>query len=193
MRRGAALCLPFLLLVLAGCATQPAVIEKDADSYNIGQHLLPPLPNGGQAGQVQPYMLSGSEVFRMPEPLHAPLPELPAAASGQSLPPVTVCLSVIVDAQGQVPRSFPLSQRSECAASEQTRNAMLLRAASAAVQQWRFRPAAICRFAPGARPAAENDCTGAEKVEEVPVTLAYAFTFEVVQGQARVHLGKTPR
>ena len=37
--RGAALCLPFLLLALAGCATQPVVIEKDADSYNIGQQL----------------------------------------------------------------------------------------------------------------------------------------------------------
>ena len=191
--RGAALCLPFLLLALAGCATQPVVIEKDADSYNIGQQLLPPLPNGGQVGQVQPYALSGSDVFRMPESLHAPLPELPAAASGQTLPPVTVCLNVVVDAQGQVPRSFPLSRRSECAASDDVQNAVLLGAAADAVQRWRFRPAAICRFAPGVRPAAESDCTGAETVEDVPVTLAYAFTFEIVQGQARVRIGKTPR
>lgn len=187
------LALPLLLLSLAGCATQPVVIEKDADSYNIGQQLLPPLPNGGQAGQVQPYTLSGRDVFRMPEPLHAPLPELPVAASGQTLPPVTVCLNVVVDAQGQVPRSLPLSQRSECAAGEDEQNAVLLIAAADAVRQWRFRPAAICRFAPGVRPVAENDCTGAEKVEDVPVTLAYAFTFEIVQGQARVRIGKTPR
>ena len=191
--RDAALCLPFLLLVLAGCATQPVVIEKDADSYAIGQQLLPPASNGGQAGQIQPYTLSGSEVFRMPEPLHAPLPELPAAASGKTLRPVTVCLNIVVDAQGRVPRSLPLSQRSECAAGEDEQNAVLLIAAADAVRQWRFRPAAICRFAHGVRPVAENDCANAERVEDVPVTLAYAFTFEIVQGQARVRIGKTPR
>ena len=30
-------------------------------------------------------------------------------------------------------------------------------------------------------------------LEEVPVTLPYAFTFEIVQGQARVQLGKPPQ
>ena len=179
--------------MLAGCATQPVVIEKDADSYAIGQQLLPPASNGGQAGQIQPYTLSGSEVFRMPEPLHAPLPELPTTGSTQSLPPVTLCLNVVVDAQGQVSRSLLLAQRAECIAGNEVQNETLLRAASDAVQQWKFLPAAICQFAHGMQAGAGSDCSNAERVETVPVTLAYAFTFEVLQGQTRVHAGKQPR
>ncbi len=182
-----------LLLALAGCATRPVVAEDTADSgYNIGQRLLPSESAGGQGG-VQPYALSGREVFRMPEPVHAPLPELPAMQARQSLPPVTVCLNVVVDAQGQVQRSFPLLAHSQCGAGNDAGNAYLLQAADAAVRQWRFTPAAICHFAPDATPAVAGDCSGAARVEDVPVTLPYAFTFEIVQGQAQVRVGKTPR
>ncbi|SBV36691.1 conserved exported hypothetical protein [uncultured Stenotrophomonas sp.] len=178
------------LLLLAGCATSPVAEPEPVAS--IGQRLLAAESGGGQAGQVQPYELSRREVFRMPEPLHAPLPELPASASRQSLPPVTVCLNVVVDAQGQVQRGFPLLAHSQCGAGNDARNGALLQAAADAVRGWRFRPAAICRFAPGTSPVAE-DCTGAAQVEAVPVTLPYAFTFEVVQGQAQVRMGKPPR
>jgi len=92
-----------VLLAVAGCATRPAVSEDVADSsYSIGQRLLLPEPAGGQGGDVQPYTLSGREVFRMPRPLHAPLPELPDMPARRSVPPVTVCLNVVLDAQGQV-------------------------------------------------------------------------------------------
>ncbi|MGB3394343.1 MAG: hypothetical protein WA956_11095 [Stenotrophomonas sp.] len=180
------------VLLLAGCATSP-VAEEAKPVSSIGQRLLVPESGGGQPGQVQPYELSGREVFRMPEPLHAPLPELPALASRQSLPPVTVCLNVIVDAHGQVQRGFPLLTHSQCGAGNDAGNAALLQAAIDAVRNWRFRPAAICRFAPGVLPAAAEDCAGAGQVEEVPVTLPYAFTFEVVQGQAQVRLEQAPR
>ncbi|WP_305806546.1 M56 family metallopeptidase [Stenotrophomonas sp. YIM B06876] len=42
-------------------------------------------------------------------------------------------------------------------------------------------------------PVAADDCTGAVRVEAVPVTLPYAFTFEIVKGQAKVRLGEAPR
>lgn len=182
-----------LLLALAGCATRPAATGDAPDSsYNIGQRLLLPESAGGQGGEVQRYVLSGREVFRMPEPVHAPLPELPTLQGRQSLPPVTVCLNVVVDAQGQVQRSFPLLAHSQCGAGNDADNGYLLQAAGDAVRQWRFTPAAICHFAPGSSPVAPDDCTGVAKVEEVPVTLPYAFTFEIVQGQARVQVGKAP-
>jgi hypothetical protein len=38
-----------------------------------------------------------------------------------------------------------------------------------------------------------DDCTGAVRVEAVPVTFPYAFTFEIVQGQAKVRLVEAPR
>lgn len=185
-----------LLLATAGCATRPAAtadVADVADTYNVGQRLLPAESTGGQGGGVQPYTLSASEVFRMPRPTHAPLPELPDMPAQRSLPPVTVCLNVVLDAQGQVQRSFPLLAHSQCGAGNDAANGHLLQAAGDAVRQWRFAPAAICHFAAGTSPAAPDDCTGATTVEEVPVTLPYAFTFEIVQGRARVQLGKPPQ
>jgi hypothetical protein len=179
-----------LLLASAGCATRPAATEDVADTYNIGQRLLQAESTGGQGGGVQPYTLAASEVFRMPRPTHAPPPELPALQGRQSMPPVTVCLNVVVDEQGQVQRSFPLLAHSQCGAGNDADNGHLLQAAADAVRHWRFAPAAICHFAPGTSPAAPEGCVGAAKVEAVPVTLPYAFTFEIVQGQARVQVGK---
>ena len=176
-----------LLLALAGCASRP-VNEQASSVANIGQRLLTPESNAGQPGEIQPYELSGREVFRMPEPLQAPLPQLPVLAERQSMPAVTVCLNVVLDEQGRVQRSFPLLAHSQCGAGNDGQNAWLLQAASEAVQQWRFSAAAICHFAPGHAPVAADDCSGAEQVEPVPVTLPYAFTFEIVKGQAQVRL-----
>ena len=175
------------VLLLAGCASRP-LTEQASSVANIGQRLLTPESNAGQPGEIQPYELSGREVFRMPEPLQAPLPQLPSSAERQSMPAVTVCLNVVLDEQGRVQRSFPLLAHSQCGAGNDGQNAWLLQAASEAVQQWRFSAAAICHFAPGHAPVAADDCSGAEQVEPVPVTLPYAFTFEIVQGQARVRL-----
>ncbi len=188
------LCALCLLLVATGCATRPAATEDVADSsYNIGQRLLVAESGGGQGGEIQPYARSARELFRMPEPVHAPPPELPALQGRQSLPPVTVCLNVVVDEQGQVQRSFPLLAHSQCGAGGDADNGPLLQAAGDAVRRWRFAPAAICHFAPGTAPIAAGDCAGAARVEEVPVTLPYAFTFEIVQGQARVRGGSAPQ
>ena len=48
---------------------------------------------------------------------------------------------------------------------------------------WKYSPAAVCHFAPGKVPSDCGDCQGAERVEPVPVSLLYAFTFEIVKGQ----------
>lgn len=173
-----------LVLLMSGCASQAVQQEREANSYNVDGRLLDQEGSGG-AGAIQAYRLAPSEGFRMPRPLHAPSPTL-VAEQLQSLPPTTVCVQVILDAHGHVQRSEPLLTHSACAAGADPANQWLVQAARQATEGWSFVPAALCHFAAGVAPPAADDCSGAIRIEEVPVTLAYAFTFEVVEGRTMV-------
>ncbi|WP_442683682.1 energy transducer TonB [Stenotrophomonas sp. JC08] len=173
------------VLLLAGCATRPVADEAPAGSYNIGRQLLAPEQKGG-AGAIEPYVLGATETFRMPEPQHAPSPTLPPGYERQTLLPTTLCVRVIVMADGSVERVEPLRGHARCSAGVEQEHASLLQAALDATARWTFLPAAICRFAPGTGASAPGNCSGATGVEAVPVTLLYGFTFEVEQGRARV-------
>ncbi|KRG45008.1 hypothetical protein ARC78_04145 [Stenotrophomonas pictorum JCM 9942] len=174
-----------LVLLLAGCATRPVADGELAGSYNIGRQLLAPEQKGG-AGAIEPYVLGATETFRMPEPLQAPSPTLPPGYERQTLPPTTLCVRVIVMADGSVERAESLLEHTRCRAGAEAEHASLLQAALDATARWRFHPAAICRFAPGTGALAPGNCAGAAEVEPVPVTLLYGFTFEVAQGRVRV-------
>lgn len=168
--------------LLVGCATQGRLTTVDTRSENVGRQRLRSDAGGG-AGQIQPYTLAASEGYRMPQLHTAPDPVVGERDPRTSLPPTTVCLQVVVDAQGSVERSMPLTDRSECSAGGAPENAPLLQAAQEAVAMWKYSSAAVCHFAPGQVPADRGDCRSAERVEPVAVTLQYAFTFEVVKGQ----------
>nr|WP_278252833.1 hypothetical protein [Stenotrophomonas maltophilia] len=168
--------------LLVGCATQGRLTTVDTRSENVGHQRLRSDAGGG-AGQIQPYTLAASEGYRMPQLHTAPDPVVGERDPRTSLPPTTVCLQVVVDAQGSVERSMPLTDRSECSAGGAPENAPLLQAAQEAVAMWKYSSAAVCHFAPGQVPADRGDCRSAERVEPVAVTLQYAFTFEVVKGQ----------
>lgn len=178
---------PLLMMavLLAGCATQDRLTTADTRSENVGHQRLRPDAGGG-TGQIQPYALAASEGYRMPQLHTAPDPVVGERDPRTSLPPTTVCLQVVVDAQGSVERSIPLTDRSECSAGEAPENAPLLQAAQEAVATWKYSSAAVCHFAAGKVPADRGDCRSAERIEPVPVSLLYAFTFEVVKGQQTV-------
>ncbi|ENE1252810.1 hypothetical protein [Stenotrophomonas maltophilia] len=178
---------PLLMMaaLLVGCATQDRLTTVDTRSENVGHQRLRPDAGGG-GSQIQPYTLAASEGYRMPQLHTAPDPVVGDRDPRTSLPPTTVCLQVVVDAQGSVERSMPLTDRSECSAGGAPENAPLLQAAQEAVAMWKYSSAAVCHFAAGKVPADRGDCRGAERVEPVAVTLQYAFTFEVVKGQHMV-------
>ncbi|WP_313054162.1 hypothetical protein [Stenotrophomonas cyclobalanopsidis] len=178
--KGAPLCIAAVLL--ASCATRERVTTVDTRSENVGHQRLQSDAGGG-AGQIQPYTLAASEGYRMPQLYAAPDPVVGASDPRTSLPPTTVCLQVVVDAQGRVERSQPLTDRSGCSAGTVAENGPLLQAARDAVAQWKYSSAAVCRFAPGKEPKDRSDCQGADSIEPVAVTLQYAFTFEIVKGQ----------
>ncbi|MGF6417967.1 hypothetical protein ABH900_001438 [Stenotrophomonas sp. AN71] len=178
--KGAPLCIAAALF--AGCATQERLTTQDTRSESVGHQRLQPQGAGG-AGAAQAYALGASEGYRMPQLHVAPDPVVGERDPRMSLPPTTVCLQVVVDAQGSVERSMPLTDRSECSAGGAPENAPLLQAAQEAVAMWQYSSAAVCHFEPGKVPADRGDCRGAQRVEPVAVTLQYAFTFEIVKGQ----------
>jgi hypothetical protein len=183
-------CLASLCLCLASCASQPPRMQTQRlDS--VDQRLLPPRGDGGAGGAIGSYTMQPQQVFRMPQPLEAATPQLPADSPRRTLPPTTVCVRVILTAQGTVQRSEPLHDRAECSAGALADNADLLQAVQGEVAHWRFVPAAICTYAaPTPQPAVEGRCDGAASVQEVPVTLTYAFTFEVHEGKVSVQAGR---
>ncbi|MCW4454656.1 hypothetical protein OK348_07580 [Flavobacterium sp. MXW15] len=170
-------------LLVAGCAGHEQLRAVDTREESIDHRLLAPHSGGEGAGSVQPYQLQPGEAFRMPRLQHAPNPELGAAESRRELAPTTVCLQLVVDAEGAVERSLPLADRPECMGGSAAGNGTLLQAAQQAVLQWRFAPAALCHFAAGQAPSDDGDCAGASRIEPVPVSLLYAFTFEIVHGR----------
>ncbi|APP81692.1 hypothetical protein [Xanthomonas hortorum] len=193
--RGAPICAAVLALSLGACAT-PRVQEQQRSQRedSVDQRMLSAQSGGEGDSSIQPYTLAPTQRFRMPRALRSAAPVLPADSPRQSLPPTTVCAHVILTADGAVQRVDPMSDRDECAAGLLPGNADLVQAVRTTVQHWQFVPAAMCTFAPGvAQPAALDDCTGATGEEPVPVTLSFAFTFEVRQGKVSVRTGKVAR
>ncbi|GAB3062675.1 hypothetical protein GCM10027214_30250 [Stenotrophomonas tumulicola] len=183
MKRAAAL--PLMVAFLAGCAGHDRLTAIDTRDEQV-EHRQLQVGSGAGAGAIEPYQLRPSEGYRMPQLHTAPPPVVGARDPRRNLAPTMVCLQVVVDATGAVERSLPLSNRDECKAGLAAENTMLLQAAQEAVAKWEFTPAAVCHFAAGVPVADPGDCNGAEHVEPVPVSLLYAFTFEIVQGRQYV-------
>ncbi len=176
-------------IALVGCASRGERVEAIDDAERgryVGQRMLLPDASAG-ASAIPTYEMCPQELFRMPHALDDALPQLPADSSRRTLPPTTVCVRAVVSAQGGVQRVDALDDRDECHAGNAAANADLLQAAREGVQRWIFAPAAICTWNAGARmPKDADDCTGAAKIEPVPVSLLYAFTFEIREGKAIV-------
>jgi len=181
--------LPWLALLLAGCASTPPQY-RDTRSDAVDQRLLSPSTGAAAGAKIDSYAMQPQQAFRMPLLHDNADPALPADTPRRILPPTTVCVRVIIDAQGRVMRTEPLLDRAECSAGGEAANADLLQAVDRAVLTWQYAPAAICHYR-GPAPKRPGDCADAERIEPVPVTLNYAFTFQMERGQIRVERGST--
>lgn len=176
-----------LVLLAPGCRSVDGEM-RDTRSDSVDQRLLPPSSGAAGAGKIESYSMQPQEAFRMPLLHDNADPVLPADTPRTTLPPTTVCMRVVIDREGSVERVEPLLDRVECAAGGEADNADLVAAAANAVKTWKYEPAAICRY-PAPAPRNPRDCADAERVETVPVTLNYAFTFQMERGQVRVQRG----
>lgn len=170
---------PFLvcLLCFAGCATQRAA--------SVDQRMLIP-------ESADRYSVEENQVFLMPLSLGNEAPAFPAELEGAALAPTTVCMDVVISDSGSVTQALPLQGMDDCGAGDAAAIPVLLRAVQSALAQWRFEPATICTF-PDIKAArrANGTCLESEAQRRaLPVRLAYAFTFEIVDGKRNIRSSK---
>lgn len=166
--------------LLAACASTGGPVAPD-HSTGVGQRMIQP------EGSAR-YDMSSHQAFVMPLPEANPAPVFPAGYPLQDLSSTTVCTSLVVGADGGVRDVTPLDAPG-CQAPGQVPEAFG-EAVRAAVSGWRFSPAMFCTYPDAAtrdRDWTGQGCAGAvTTAEAVPVTLAWAFTFEVRHGQGHV-------
>ncbi|WP_447940529.1 energy transducer TonB [Pseudoxanthomonas mexicana] len=146
----------------------------------VDQRLL--LPDS--AGR---YEMAAHQAFVYPVPIDTAGPAFPLAGMPRELPAFTLCVAFVVDDKGRTTQVVPLRQAGCVDGDTQP---LLRDAALSAVAAWTFEPAMFCDY-PDAM-SRDRDWNGygcaGERVQArvVPVTLAYAFTFEIREGRQRV-------
>jgi len=138
--------------------------------------------------------MAANQAFVFPVAREAAAPVFPPGLAIRELPPTTLCVSFVIDGEGTARQVKALGQEG-CAVPE--RYPELAAASQAAVSAWRFEPALFCTYPDEAtrnRDWTGDGCAGAvAQVQAVPVTLAWAFTFEVREGRARVEAARAPQ
>lgn len=116
--------------------------------------------------------------FLMATELHAPLPRFPGGVAPRHSP-VTVCVELVVEADGRVSKAGVLDGEAACTPNA-TGAVPFVDATLKAVSRWTFFAAALCR-----PPTGTGDCDDpSATVEPVASRMAYRFDFE--DGRARV-------
>ncbi len=172
--------------LLAGCATVSVPAPPPATRTGVGQRMITP-------ANTARYELASHQAFVFPQILANDAPEFPAGYRPPSPFELTVCASLVV-ADGGAVRDVRLVDAPGCEAPAAV-PAPLRAAVTGAMSHWRFRPALLCEY-PDAdtRNRAWNGdgCAGpVREARPVPVTLSWAFIFELRDGQARVEGRRT--
>jgi hypothetical protein len=174
-----------LAMLLAACAHK--VVQQIEHDSSVGQRMLLPTDKAIASGAVSTYQMKPQERFRMPQAIEAESPSFPADFPMTTFAPTTVCARIAISAEGTVLHADALDDRDDCHAGVASENASLMQAVRTQLLQWKFTPAAICTWPITAQPPkANNDCTGAKRMQAIPVSLMYAFTFEIREGKATV-------
>jgi len=134
------------------------------------------------------YSIEDNQVFLMPLSLGNDAPVFPAELGLAALAPTTVCVDVVISDTGSVTQALPLQGTDDCGNGDAAAIPALQRAVQSALTQWRFEPATVCTFQDvEAAERANGTCLESEAERRaLPVRLAYAFTFEIVNGKRSI-------
>jgi len=185
-RLAARLACLLLAIGLGGCASTPHGTPRNT---GVGQQMIEP------AGATRREMAS-HQAFVMPRPLANPAPAFPDDYRPAGELSATLCAAVVVAEDGAVRGITPIDAPG-CVAPEAA-PAPLEASVRSAVSAWRFSPAMLCTYPDAAtrdRDWNGHGCAGqVEQARHVAVTLAWAFTFSLRDGQPQVtSMGTGPR
>jgi hypothetical protein len=151
------------LLELAACASRP--INTDVSAALI------------VSTSADRYVMQRNERFLMPLTVEAPLPTYPSNAVTPT--EVTICVAVAITDEGDVQSVTTIATDPACSSVSDPRSKPFQEATMAAVREWKYLAAAICRY--------QTDVTECEfetaDIKPVPVTLAYRFAFSTHDGK----------
>ena len=157
------------LLLLMACATPlPRQPEKQV-SGSVGYEGVA-LDDDNRL-QIEPGRFTNADP---PVGAQRILPEYPAARLADSLPPLSICAELWIDADGVVTNVQPVVQAPECSAIDAPREDFD-DAVAAATRQWAFLPAFICEDSDDG--AQDFECKGNGRLRYIPIRLTYRFVF----------------
>lgn len=174
-----------ILLVIAGSGCQ-TIANRTVDA-DVGVTMIP-------AADAPSLDLQSHQRFQMASSTFEPLPVYPPEQIGIKADTISVCVEIVVDSAGHVASAEPRHALPECPLAADDVPAEFTSAALAAIRRWQFIPAEICEFPPGVE--TNPHCSGAGvTLRAIPIRLAYAFSFAVIDGQVQVrrHAGTPTR
>ncbi|KLJ01311.1 hypothetical protein [Luteimonas sp. FCS-9] len=174
-------------LLLAGCASVPVPPEPPPAPPargEVGAALLAP------EGDTHRMALGRHQRFVYPT-LEQPaaLPAYPAELLPLRLPPVEVCVDVVVGTQGQVTAAAERADARCTMPGDVPDRAAFVAPTLAAVRAWTYWPAALCTAPDGFD--GSDPCSAADATETpTPVRLSYAIRFRQHDGVPVVERGE---
>lgn len=187
LRGAAGIGLALVVLLAGGCASHGRLAGgQEWRETEVGQRMIDHTGSGR-------YAMEPHQAFVMPVLESAPLPQFSPDYAMQSLPPTTLCSALVVQADGSVSEGGLVSGPG-CIEPGQA-PPELAAAVVDALGRWRFSPALLCTYPDAAARNREwmgRACDGQPlQAEPVPVTLAWAFTFQVRNGRHEVVQART--
>ena len=129
-------------------------------------------------------------IFGRPIADRRAMPVYPASALEARLPPVSVCVELETDAQGQVTAARPIRVTGACELSVGALHAEAFQqAVHDAVMAWRYLPSLLCTGVSRSE-AQDPDSCGSATAQAMPLLRAYRFVFTQRDGEPTVGVGK---
>ena len=163
----------------AGCASQTTKTNPQVSSPNSGTVL-------GKVVEAAPSDHYNAETgSRFEQPSASPdnaLPTYPAELLAQRLPPVSIQIRIVVDGEGRVSESMPITAAT-------TENKPFVGSSVTAVKGWKFSP--LIKVTPGGGTTTIHDDSGSMQTfeghaESLPFHQDYVFVFSQKGGRADV-------